>query len=649
VAPVLRERYGVNVIGLIIAAGFATRLRSVAPDIPKTLIELEPGVTVLDYIVGIFREVGIKDIYVVTRSELEQFFRGRGDVEVLVVDVVEGDGNLWTLYQALKVLKSRGVEDDIVLSMSDHIYEVAILRKLVRTAKGSSQIYLCLDRLIRGRDALEGLKIVIDGNVVVLSGKNIPPYSGIDTGLFYIPRNIYNYVEKVIAEKGRKASLSDLINALAREGLVSYVDVSGHLWQDIDTPEDVERARRLYWKILARNLVKESNGIVSRYINRKISTKISLALYRSRVYIDPNIVTLIVFSIGLLASFFIFLGKNLVGAVLAVLSSILDGIDGELARLFKAQSKFGAFLDTLLDRVVDTMIMTAMFYQLITKTVVSYAIDMIQLVLFTSLFSLALLGSIYVSYVSNIIEDREFIVKLRSSFPWATRDVRITVLAISTILNTYEVGFMYIAFSSWFFIVRALTYRMREEIGFRKKIVLPRIGVSIAKPVVKPSIGLIVEKILLNLALLVVLVYLSSVALDKISFYQTSGEFHLYVFLWQFISSIEIALIVYFAYNLLKNLAALFTALRDRVVEKLWVTPSVYQKITKRAILIVTASLSIYLLRFVLALSNVEKDLIDLSSYIVTAVILVLLVLLVVDIVKAFEHLVKDRVHRVKH
>lgn len=636
-------------IGVILAAGFATRLRSVVSGIPKTLIELEPDVTILDYVVGVFREVGVKDIYVVTRSELEQFFRGRGDVEVLVIDVAEGDGNLWTFYQALRVLKSRGVEDDIVLSMSDHIYEIAVLRKLVKTAKGSSQIYLCLDRLIRGRDAVEGLKIVVDGNTVVLSGKNIPPYSGIDTGLFYIPRNIYSYVEKVVAEKGRKASLSDLINTLAREGLVSYVDVSGYLWQDIDTPEDVERARELYWKILAKNLVKESDGIVSRYINRKISTKISLALYRSRIYVDPNIVTLIVFSIGILASFFIFLGKNLVGAVLAILSSILDGVDGELARLFKAQSGFGAFLDTLLDRVVDTMIMAAMFYQLITKIIVSHAIDIIHLVLFTSLFSLTLLGSICVSYVSNIVEDREFIAKLRNSFPWATRDVRITVLVISTILNMYEVGFMYIAFSSWFFIVRALTYRMREEIRFRKKIMLPRIEVPMAKPVVKPSIGLIVEKMLLNLALLIVLVYLSSVALDKISFYQISGGSYLYTFLWQFISSIEIALIIYFAYNLLKNLVALFTALRDRVVEKLWVTPSVYQKIIKRAILIIIASLSIYPLRFVLALSNAEKDLVDLSNYTVTAIILILLVLLVVDIAKAFEHLVKDRIRRVKH
>ena len=92
--------------------------------------------------------------------------------------------------------------------------------------------------------------------------------------------------------------MSDLINVLAKENLVGYVDVSGHLWQDIDTPEDVERARKLYWRILARNLVKESDGIVSRYINRRISTAISIALYKAKIFIHPNIVTLIVFAVG---------------------------------------------------------------------------------------------------------------------------------------------------------------------------------------------------------------------------------------------------------------------------------------------------------------------------------------------------------------
>jgi NDP-sugar pyrophosphorylase family protein len=61
---------------------------------------------------------------------------------------------------------------------------------------------------------------------------------------------------------------------LAREGLAGYVDVFGHLWQDIDTPEDVERAESS-WKMLAKSLVKESNSVVSRYINRSVSTAIS--------------------------------------------------------------------------------------------------------------------------------------------------------------------------------------------------------------------------------------------------------------------------------------------------------------------------------------------------------------------------------------
>ncbi|MCC6057240.1 MAG: hypothetical protein LM583_11235 [Desulfurococcaceae archaeon] len=61
---------------------------------------------------------------------------------------------------------------------------------------------------------------------------------------------------------------------LARERLVNYVDVFGRLWRDIDTPEDVERAESS-WKVLAKSLVKESNSVMSRYINRSVSTAIS--------------------------------------------------------------------------------------------------------------------------------------------------------------------------------------------------------------------------------------------------------------------------------------------------------------------------------------------------------------------------------------
>jgi choline kinase len=123
------------VIGVILVAGFATRLRSVARRAPKSLIELEPGVTVLDYIVNAFHEVEINKIYVVTRPDVKHFFKGSRGVNVVAVDVVEGDGNLWTLYQAIRYLREIGVEDDIVLSMSTTYTRLRYSRILLKHLK----------------------------------------------------------------------------------------------------------------------------------------------------------------------------------------------------------------------------------------------------------------------------------------------------------------------------------------------------------------------------------------------------------------------------------------------------------------------------------------------------------------------------------
>jgi hypothetical protein len=64
------------------------------------------------------------------------------------------------------------------------------------------------------RGGVEGLKIVVSGEAVVLLGKNTPPCSSIDTRLFCIPKTLFRYIEKVVAEKGRKAVLSDLVELM---------------------------------------------------------------------------------------------------------------------------------------------------------------------------------------------------------------------------------------------------------------------------------------------------------------------------------------------------------------------------------------------------------------------------------------------------
>ena len=52
---------------------------------------------------------------------------------------------------------------------------------------------------------------------------------------------------------------------------------------------------------------------------------------------------------------FIF-NQNIVAGLLAQLSSIVDGVDGSIARLKGMTSAFGGFLDSMLDRYVDILI-----------------------------------------------------------------------------------------------------------------------------------------------------------------------------------------------------------------------------------------------------------------------------------------------------
>jgi len=64
-------------------------------------------------------------------------------------------------------------------------------------------------------------------------------------------------------------------------------------------------------------------------------------------------------------------------------------------------------------------------------------------------FTLSLLGSVLVSYVSNALHGKEYIARIRNSFPWATRDVRIFVFSIAIFFRAYAYAVLYVAIASW--------------------------------------------------------------------------------------------------------------------------------------------------------------------------------------------------------
>jgi len=96
------------------------------------------------------------------------------------------------------------------------------------------------------------------------------------------------------------------------------------------------------------------DGYISKYINRKASEPMARLLARTRL--TPNQTTWGAFGIALLSCISFIFGQNIIGGLLAQLSSIVDGIDGSLARLKGMSSTFGGFLDSVLDRYADILI-----------------------------------------------------------------------------------------------------------------------------------------------------------------------------------------------------------------------------------------------------------------------------------------------------
>lgn len=126
---------------------------------------------------------------------------------------------------------------------------------------------------------------------------------------------------------------------------VECVPIDEGWWQHVLTPEDRIAAEEK----LDRWLVKPTDGVFAR-MNRRISVPISRQLIK--LPITPNMVSLFTLGVGLASGLFFARGGywfTLVGALLSVWASILDGCDGEVARLKLLASDFGCWLETVCD------------------------------------------------------------------------------------------------------------------------------------------------------------------------------------------------------------------------------------------------------------------------------------------------------------
>lgn len=75
-----------------------------------------------------------------------------------------------------------------------------------------------------------------------------------------------------------------------------------------------------------------------------------------RLHLTPNSVTVIGFAIVVIAAGLVGTGSLLAGATVLVAGSLLDAVDGALARATGGTTAFGSFLDSTLDRAAEAIL-----------------------------------------------------------------------------------------------------------------------------------------------------------------------------------------------------------------------------------------------------------------------------------------------------
>ena len=134
--------------------------------------------------------------------------------------------------------------------------------------------------------------------------------------------------------------------------------------------------------------------------------------------LNPNSISFTASIIGVMSAIFFLFGQSAIAGVLLLLSGILDTLDGTVARLGERDSKFGATLDSTLDRYVEMFVFMGITYHFKDSPMFFWAF-------------LAVMGSMMVSY----IRARAQSLGVQELVGFMQRFERFVILSAGAILN----------------------------------------------------------------------------------------------------------------------------------------------------------------------------------------------------------------------
>jgi len=172
----------------------------------------------------------------------------------------------------------------------------------------------------------------------------------------------------------------------------------------------------------------------------------------SKTPLTPNIITWIGFIITIGAGALVVTDYWLVAGILVLVAGLFDMLDGALARATGKMTRFGAILDSTLDRVSEAILLISLLTVFAKDGLVTESI----------LSGVALVGALLVSYIRARMEG----LGIECKAGLFTRPERVIILALGLMLSQFAYAMLItlsvITFFSWLTVIERMVYAWRK-------------------------------------------------------------------------------------------------------------------------------------------------------------------------------------------
>lgn len=230
---------------VIIAAGRGSRFQGTRESKPLSPVKNRP---LIEWVIGGARQAGLDDFLVVTgyaRDKLEPFLEKLA--QEMRVSIATLFNDQWEKENGLSVYRAReAAGDKFALLMSDHIFDPAILSRLMAQPLAADETLLAVDSRITGHptvDLDDVTRVLVEDGRIVKIGKAIATYSAFDTGIFLCTAALFRALEE--SQRRGDSSLSGGLRVLVESRRARVMDVGDGFWIDVDDESALARAESL--------------------------------------------------------------------------------------------------------------------------------------------------------------------------------------------------------------------------------------------------------------------------------------------------------------------------------------------------------------------------------------------------------------------